>query len=136
MSDTLVGMTSTSAGWMDQQQFAQALVAQARQEGRELIGPGGQLTGLTKQCPGPALEAEMTDHLGDERHQPAGRNGENSRNGTRSKTVFNPDRACADRGAPGPGRLVRAGDRAQAAAAADRGGSDRVVADGAGPDYG
>jgi len=38
---------------MDQQLFAQALVAQARSEGVELIGPDGLLTGLTKSVLGP-----------------------------------------------------------------------------------
>jgi hypothetical protein len=33
---------------IDQLQFAQQLVEQARAEGVELIGPGGLLTGLTK----------------------------------------------------------------------------------------
>lgn len=41
---------------MDQQQFAQALVAQARSEGVDLIGPGGLLTGLTKSVLESALE--------------------------------------------------------------------------------
>ena len=45
---------------MDQQQFAQALVAQARSEGVELIGPAGLLTGLTKSVLETALEAELT----------------------------------------------------------------------------
>ena len=73
---------------MDQQQFAQALVAQARSEGVELIGPGGLLTGLTKSVLETALEAEISEHLGYEQYDAAGRNGGNSRNGTRTKTVF------------------------------------------------
>jgi transposase-like protein len=73
---------------MDQQQFAQALVAQARSEGVELIGPSGLLTGLTKSVLETALEAELTEHLGYDQYDPAGRVGGNSRNGTRSKTVF------------------------------------------------
>lgn len=73
---------------MDQQQFAQALVAQARSEGVELIGPGGLLTGLTKSVLETALEAELTEHLGYEQYDAAGRDGGNSRNGTRIKTVF------------------------------------------------
>ena len=73
---------------MDQQQFAQALVAQARSEGVELIGPGGLLTGLTKSVLETALEAELTQHLGYEQYDQAGRDGGNSRNGTRTKTVF------------------------------------------------
>jgi putative transposase len=73
---------------MDQQQFAQALIAQARSEGVELIGPGGLLTGLTKSVLETALEAELTEHLGYEQYDAAGRDGGNSRNGTRIKTVF------------------------------------------------
>jgi putative transposase len=34
------------------------------------------------------LEAEMTDHLGYDKHDPAGRDGGNSRNGTRTKSVI------------------------------------------------
>ncbi len=73
---------------MDQQQFAHALVAQARSEGVELIGPGGLLTGLTKSVLESALEAEISEHLGYEQYDAAGRDGGNSRNGTRNKTVF------------------------------------------------
>jgi transposase-like protein len=35
-----------------------------------------------------ALDAEMSEHLGYEKHDPAGRNSGNSRNGTRSTTVL------------------------------------------------
>src|SRR5690348_14358992 len=73
---------------LDQQHFAQALVEQARSEGVELIGPGGLLTGLTKTVLETALEAEMSEHLGYDKHDPMGRNGGNSRNGTRTKTVL------------------------------------------------
>ena len=33
-------------------------------------------------------EAEMSEHLGYDRRDPAGRDGDNSRNGTRTKTVL------------------------------------------------
>jgi putative transposase len=46
------------------------------------------LTGLTKTVLETALEAEMSEHLGYDKHDPAGRNGGNSRNGTRTKTVL------------------------------------------------
>ncbi|MDQ3825973.1 MAG: IS256 family transposase, partial [Actinomycetota bacterium] len=72
---------------MDQQQLAQELVEQARAEGVELVGQGGLLTRLTKSVLETALEAEMTQHLGYDKHDPMGRNGGNSRNGTRTKTV-------------------------------------------------
>ena len=73
---------------IDRQQLAAQLVEQARAEGVDLVGPGGLLTGLTKTVLETALEAELSDHLGYDKHDPAGRNGGNSRNGTRSKTVL------------------------------------------------
>ncbi len=75
-------------GEIDAQQLAAQLVEKARAEGVDLVGPGGLLTGLTKTVLETALEAEMSEHLGYDKHDPAGRNGGNSRNGTRSKTVF------------------------------------------------
>ena len=73
---------------IDQQQLAQQLVGPARADRVELIGPGGLPSGLTKTVLETALEAEMSEHLGYERHDPAGRDGRNSRNGTRTKTVL------------------------------------------------
>lgn len=70
------------------QQLAQQLVEAARREGVELAGPGGLLTVLTKTVLETALEAEVTEHLGYEAHGAVGRDGGNSRNGTRSKTVL------------------------------------------------
>jgi putative transposase len=72
----------------DHQQLAQELVERARAKGVELIGPGGLLTGLTKTVLETALEAEISEHLGYDKHDPAGRNRENSRNGARPKTVL------------------------------------------------
>jgi transposase-like protein len=43
---------------------------------------------LTKRVLESALEGEITDHLGYEKHDPAGKNNGNSRNGTRAKTVL------------------------------------------------
>jgi transposase-like protein len=73
---------------IDPQQLAQELVDKARTDGVNLIGPGGLLTGLTKDVLETALEAEMSDHLGYDKHDPVGRNRGNSRNGTRPKTVL------------------------------------------------
>jgi len=69
-------------------EVAKDLLARARREGVSLVGPGGLLAGLTKTVLETALEAELTDHLGYEKHDPVGRNGANSRNGARSKTVI------------------------------------------------
>jgi putative transposase len=73
---------------IDQQQLAQDLVDAARTDGVELIGPNGLLTGLTKTVLETALDAELTEHLGYDKHDPMGRNRGNSRNGTRTKTVL------------------------------------------------
>lgn len=67
--------------------MAQELVAAARGQGIELTGPDGLLTGLTRQVLQTALEVEMADHLGYDKHDPAGRNSGNSRNGSTPKRV-------------------------------------------------
>ncbi|MET7391590.1 IS256 family transposase [Streptomyces sp. NPDC005534] len=64
------------------------LVEQARGKGLQLTGEGGLLQQLTKRVLESALEGEITDHLGYDKHDPAGKDGGNSRNGTRSKTVL------------------------------------------------
>jgi len=56
--------------------------------GVDLVGPNGLLNQLTKQVPEAALDAEMTEHLGYDKHDPAGRGSGNSRHGTRAKTVI------------------------------------------------
>jgi len=84
MTDSIEAMTPH----VDQQELAEQLVEQARADGVELIGPGGLLTGLTSKVLNTALDVEMAEHLGYDKHDPAGRNGENSRNGKRTKTVL------------------------------------------------
>ncbi|WP_435851052.1 transposase, partial [Streptomyces mirabilis] len=69
-------------------QLIEELVGRAQAEGLQLTGEGGLLQQLTKRLLESALEGEVTDHLGYDRHDPAGKNGGNSRNGTRSKTVL------------------------------------------------
>jgi putative transposase len=54
---------------------------------RELLGEGGLLQQLTKQLLETALETEMTDYLGYDRGDAAGRGSGNSRNGTTPKRV-------------------------------------------------
>ena len=53
---------------IDTQQLAQRLVERARVEGVDLVGPGGLLTGLTKTVLETALEAEMSEHVGYDKH--------------------------------------------------------------------
>jgi putative transposase len=64
------------------------LVAQAREQGLQLSGEGGLLQQLTKIVLESALEGEISDHLGYDKHDPAGANSGNSRNGARAKTVL------------------------------------------------
>lgn len=85
MTETLDPMAETE---VDQKQLAEQLLAQAKEQGVELMGPNGLLNQLTKNVLETALDAEMTEHLGYEKHDAAGRGSGNSRNGTRSKTVL------------------------------------------------
>ncbi|WP_443069152.1 IS256 family transposase [Streptomyces sp. NBC_01278] len=69
---------------LDDQLISQ-LVDRAKADGIKLTGQGGLLQQLTKRILESALEGEITDHLGHEKHEKAGSG--NTRNGTRSKTV-------------------------------------------------
>jgi hypothetical protein len=73
---------------VDQDQVAEQLLAQAKAQGVELVGPNGLLNQLTKRVLETALEEEMSAHLGYQKHDPLGRDRGNSRNGTRAKTVL------------------------------------------------
>jgi len=70
------------------EQLLDRLVGQAREGGLQLTGEGGLLAQLTKRLVESALEGELSDHLGYGKHDPVGRDGGNSRNGHRSKTVL------------------------------------------------
>lgn len=75
------------AGDAGLQVLAQGLVSAARTQGVQLTGPGGLLTGLTKQVLETALQVEMAEHLGYQQGDPSGQGSGNSRNGTTPKTV-------------------------------------------------
>jgi transposase-like protein len=70
------------------EQLIDRLVGRAREGGLQLTGEGGLLAQLTKRLVESALEGELTDHLGYGKHDAEGRDGGNSRNGRRSKTVL------------------------------------------------
>src|SRR3954470_3439292 len=70
------------------EQLIDRLAARAREGGLQLAGEGGLLQQLTKRLLESALEGQLTDHLGYDRHDVSGRDGGNSRNGHRSKTVL------------------------------------------------
>src|SRR5277367_4848827 len=69
-------------------QAAVELVRMAREQGLSLTGPDGLLKQLTQTVIETALSEEMTEHLGYEKHDPAGAGSGNIRNGTRAKTVL------------------------------------------------
>jgi len=64
------------------------MVKSAKQRGLDITGPDGLLKLMTKTVLETALDEEMTEHLGYEADAPEGRNGGNSRNGKRTKTVI------------------------------------------------
>jgi Transposase, Mutator family len=71
-----------------EQRAAAELVRRAREQGLSLTGPDGLLKQLTKTVLETALNEEMTEHLGYEKHDPPGAGTGNIRNGTRAKTVL------------------------------------------------
>src|SRR2546421_6919799 len=71
-----------------EEQAAAELVRLAKEQGLSLTGPDGLLKQLTKTVLETALNEEMTEHLGYEKHDPAGVGAGNVRNGNRSKTVL------------------------------------------------
>ena len=62
------------------------LLAGARSE-EEIVGPGGLLAQLTQRLVERAMEVEITDHLGYERHQEPPGGAGNTRNGKMCKTL-------------------------------------------------
>jgi transposase-like protein len=68
-------------------EWAEQLVARARAEGVELTGDDGLLTAIVRQVLQTGLEVELAEHLGYERHDPAGRGSGNNRNGGYAKRV-------------------------------------------------
>ena len=69
-------------------ELVRQLAERARAEGLRLTGEGGLLSQLTKVVVESALDGELDDHLGYSKHDAAGRDGGNSRNGKRGKTVL------------------------------------------------
>ena len=73
-------------GRIDEGLVAQ-LVGQARAEGISIDGEGGLLAQMTKLVVESALEGEMADHLGYDKHAKGASADGNARNGVRSKTI-------------------------------------------------
>ena len=103
------------------EQVLRELTERARTGGLKLTGEGGLLGRLTKMVIEGALEGELDDHLGYARHDPDGRDGGNSRNGRRAKTVIT-DTGPVELSVPRDrDSRLQAENRRQKAAAADRG---------------
>jgi putative transposase len=64
-----------------------AMLAQVKGGGLRLTGPGGFLTEMVRAVLERGLQAELSEHLGYGKHDPAGRGSGNSRNGSTPKTV-------------------------------------------------
>ena len=75
-------------GAVTDEQLIAMLVDRARGDGLKLTGEGGLLQQLTKRVLESALDGEITDHVGCDKHDPAGRGSGNTRNGSRTKTVL------------------------------------------------
>ena len=144
MTETLVGVSPAkrAAGKSvppgeAERAAVRELVKAARARGESITGPDGLLKTITATVLESALEEEMTEHLGHEKNrasvdsEAAGGAG-NIRNGHRPKTVLTDAAGEVSVQVPGPGRLVRAGDRQEAAAAVVRCGcgGDLVVRQG------
>jgi putative transposase len=90
MTTTLDGVTKKKPVEQSAEQLAAAeLVRMAKEQGLSLTGPDGLLKQLTKTVLETALNEEMTEHLGHEKHgQPVEGGSGNIRNGSRAKTVL------------------------------------------------
>ena len=64
------------------------LVGEAQRRGLPVDGEGGLLAELTRLVLESALEGEITDHLGYDKHTKGGSSDGNARNGTRAKMVL------------------------------------------------
>ena len=80
--------TETAAVPLVSDEVLDELLTRADAQGTELLGPDGLLNHLTKAVMERALDEELTDHLGYDKHDPVGRGSGNSRNGTSSKVLL------------------------------------------------
>lgn len=111
---------------LDQRQLAEQLLAQAKEQGVELVGPNGLLNQLTKNVLETALDAEMAEHLGYDKHDPAGR-GSGTPATTPGQDGAHRDRRRRDRSASRHQQQLRAADCQEASASADGYRRDRIV---------
>ena len=84
VSDRLVD----SSGPVIPARLLDELMGHVRTDGLDILGDGGVIAELTKGLIERAMDEELTEHLGYERGDPAGRGSGNSRNGTTPKRVL------------------------------------------------
>jgi transposase-like protein len=97
---TLDDVAKKKADASAEAQAAAELVRLAQEQGMSLTGPDGLLKHLTKAVLETALNEEMTEHLGYEKHDLAGAGTGNIRNGTRTKTVLTDTTGAVDLDVP------------------------------------
>jgi putative transposase len=88
MTATLDDVTKKKLEPTAEQLAAEELVRRAREQGLSLTGPDGLLKQLTKTVLETALNQELTEHLGHEKHGRPDPETGNVRNGSRPKTVL------------------------------------------------
>src|SRR3954451_14978391 len=77
------------------EEIAEQLLARAEAEGVDILGPDGLLGQVSKTVLERAPSEELTQHLGYERHEAAGRGSGDSRNGSYGKRLLT-DRGPVD----------------------------------------
>src|SRR4051812_32871543 len=89
-TETPVGQEPAAglAGAVTDEQLIAMPGDRARGDGLQLTGEGGLLQQLTQRVLESALDAEITDHVGYDKHDPTDKNSGNSRNGSRTETVL------------------------------------------------
>lgn len=85
---TIMSEDTTAEQLAGVDRLADELLNRADADQAELLGPDGLLTGLTQRVLNRALDAELAQHLGYEKGDPAGRGWGNHRNGSTEKTVL------------------------------------------------
>lgn len=116
MMTTLNDVTKKKAEQSAEQKAAVELVRLAQEQGLSLTGPDGLLKQLTKTVLETALNEEMTEHLGYEKHDPPETGTGNIRNGTRRQDgIDRHHRPGRDRRAAGSGGDIRTADRQETA---------------------
>lgn len=79
------GPSGADATWCE---VIAQMVCRAKADGVALIGPDGLLKALTARVVEAALDEEFNEHLGYDKHDPAGRGSGNSCNGMRPEMVI------------------------------------------------